>query len=161
MCSIVAAAIRRVAAATARIGRQTWGERGSRRMLRSVRLFRLFLKEQSDPDGFYAALAGDAASQLAEFTAVRGRTVLDIGGGAGYVTEEFRSRGANCYLFEVDVGEMMRRGRLPPGAVVADGYWLLLEPLAKGTHAIHIRVSASHTSNGPIAFDVVDHITVL
>jgi SAM-dependent methyltransferase len=93
-------------------------------MLRSVRLFRLFRKEQSDPDGFYAALADDAASQLAKFTAVRGRTVLDIGGGAGYFTEEFRSRGANCYLFEVDVGEMMRRGQLPPGAVVADGYWL-------------------------------------
>ena len=43
---------------------------------------------------------------------------------------------------------------------VADGYWLLLEPLAKGTHEIHIRAGASHTSNGPIAFDVVDHITV-
>jgi predicted methyltransferase len=65
-------------------------------MLRSVRLFRLFLSEQADPDGFYAALAKDAASQLAEFTSVQGRTVLDIGGGAGYFTQEFRSRGAHC-----------------------------------------------------------------
>ena len=93
-------------------------------MLRSVRLFRLFLSEQADPDGFYAALAQDAASQLAEFTAVHGQTVLDIGGGAGYFTQEFRSRGANCYLFEVDAGEMMSRGETPPGAVLADGYWL-------------------------------------
>jgi len=93
-------------------------------MLRSVRLFRLFLSEQADPAGFYAALAQDAASQLAEFTAVQGRTVLDIGGGAGYFTEEFRSRGAHCYLFEVDAGEMMSRGETPPGAVIADGYWL-------------------------------------
>ena len=93
-------------------------------MLRSVRLFRLFLSEQADPDGFYAALAKDAASQLAEFTSVQGRTVLDIGGGAGYFTQEFRSRGAHCYLFEVDAGEMMSRGETPPGAVVADGYWL-------------------------------------
>jgi SAM-dependent methyltransferase len=93
-------------------------------MLRSVRLFRLFLKEQSDPGGFYAALAGDAADQLAEYAVVRGQTVLDIGGGAGYFTEEFRSRGANCYLLELTAGEMMSRGETPPGAVIADGYWL-------------------------------------
>ena len=93
-------------------------------MLRSVRLFRLFLSEQSDPAGFYSALAHDAASQVARYADVNGRTVLDIGGGAGDVTAEFRSRGANCYLFEVDAGEMMSRGQAPPGAVLADGYWL-------------------------------------
>jgi SAM-dependent methyltransferase len=93
-------------------------------MSRSVRLFRLFLSEQSDPDGFYTALAADAATQIAEFAAVDGMTVLDIGGGAGYFTREFRSRGAYCYLFEVDVTEMTSRGDNPPGAVVADGYWL-------------------------------------
>jgi SAM-dependent methyltransferase len=93
-------------------------------MLRSVRLFRLFLAEQTDPDSFYAALAKDAAGQLASHVAVEGRTILDIGGGAGYFTEEFRSRGAHCYLFEVDAGEMTSRGATPPGAVVADGYWL-------------------------------------
>jgi len=93
-------------------------------MLRSVRLFRLFLREQADPDGFYTAIAHDAASQLTEFTDAAGKTVLDIGGGAGYVTAEFRSRGANCYLLELDAAEMTRRGRTPPGAVLADGYWL-------------------------------------
>jgi SAM-dependent methyltransferase len=93
-------------------------------MWRSVRLFRLFLAEQTDPESFYAALATDAASQIAEYTAVGGQTVLDIGGGAGYFTEEFRSRGANCYLLELSVGEMMSRGQTPAGAVVADGYWL-------------------------------------
>lgn len=93
-------------------------------MMRSVRLFRLFRTEQTDPDGFYAALAKDAASQIAAFAAVPGRTVLDVGGGAGYFTKELRAQGANCYLFEVDVSEMMSRGEVPPGAVVADGYWL-------------------------------------
>jgi SAM-dependent methyltransferase len=93
-------------------------------MLRSVRLFRLFLREQTDPDGFYGALAQDAASQICEFIPVRGSTVLDIGGGAGYFTAEIRSRGANCYLIEVDAGEMMSRGETPLGAVLADGYWL-------------------------------------
>ena|ERR1022692_417141 len=93
-------------------------------MWRSVRLFRLFLAEQTDPDGFYVALAQDAAGQIAEHIAVEGRTILDIGGGPGYFTEEFRARGAHCYLFEVDPGEMTSRGEVPPGAVVADGYWL-------------------------------------
>ena len=93
-------------------------------MLRSVRLFRLFLTEQQDPDGFYTALARDAAAQVAQFAAIAGRTVLDIGGGAGYVTREFRSRGASCYLLELDETEMLARGETPPGAVLADGYWL-------------------------------------
>jgi SAM-dependent methyltransferase len=93
-------------------------------MLRSVRLFRLFLAEQTDPERFYAALAQDAAGQLAPHIPVEGRTILDIGGGAGYFTEEFRARGAHCYLFEIDRGEMTSRGGTPPGAVVADGYWL-------------------------------------
>ena len=35
-------------------------------MLRSVRLFRLFLAEQADPDGFYSALAKDTAAQLTD-----------------------------------------------------------------------------------------------
>lgn len=93
-------------------------------MLRSVRLFRLFLSEQSDPDRFYTALARDAANQLARFTTIRDRIVLDIGGGAGYVTDEFRSQGAHCYLFELDPSEMLSRGGTPSGAVLADGYWL-------------------------------------
>ncbi len=93
-------------------------------MLRSIRLFRLFLSEQTDPDRFYSALAKDAAGQLAAHAAVEGRTILDIGGGAGYFTEEFRARGANCYLFEVNLGELASRGGTPPGAVIADGYWL-------------------------------------
>lgn len=93
-------------------------------MLRSVRLFRLFLAEQSDPEGFYTALARDAASQLARFVAVRDKTVLDIGGGAGYVTEELRAQGAHCYLFELNPTEMRSRGDTPAGAVLADGYWL-------------------------------------
>ena len=93
-------------------------------MLRSVRLFRLFLAEQTDPDRFYSALAKDVAAQLGEYAELANRTIIDVGGGAGYVTAEFRSRGANCYLFDVDPGELTARGAMPAGSVVADGYWL-------------------------------------
>ena len=48
-------------------------------LLRSVRLFRLFLSEQSDPETFYASLAEDAVQQVAEHAELDGRTVVDVG----------------------------------------------------------------------------------
>src|SRR3984957_17499683 len=104
------------------------GESG---LLRSVRLFRLFLGEQTDPEGFYAGLAEDAVRQVASHIDLAGRTVLDVGGGGGWFTEAFRGRGAHCYLFEPDRAELGFRAALPglgsvlpAGAVLADGYWL-------------------------------------
>ncbi|MET7696598.1 class I SAM-dependent methyltransferase [Streptomyces sp. NPDC005485] len=96
---------------------------------RSLALFRAFLHEQDDPEACYSLLARDAADQVEAYGGgVRGRTVVDVGGGSGYFTEEFRRRGANAYLFEPDVREL---GAKPPdGAVVADGYLL---PLASAT----------------------------
>jgi SAM-dependent methyltransferase len=93
-------------------------------MFRSARLFRLFLAEQTEPDRFYTALAEDAVSQVEDYCELAGQTVLDVGGGPGYFTTAFRARGANCYLFELEPAEMHRRGEPPPGAVVANGYWL-------------------------------------
>jgi SAM-dependent methyltransferase len=101
------------------------GRRAARRgLLRSVRLFRLFLVEQTDPDRFYTGLAEDAVCQVEEYADLAGATVVDVGGGAGYFTEAFRAKGARCYLFEPDQGEMASRGEGQCGAVVADGYWL-------------------------------------
>ena len=101
---------------------------------RSVRLFRLFLAEQSDPEAFYASLASDAVDQLAPHVDLAGRTVVDVGGGGGWFTAGFRARGAHCYLFEPDRAELGLRAELgppagaaaglPAGAVLADGYWL-------------------------------------
>jgi SAM-dependent methyltransferase len=93
-------------------------------LLRSVRLFRLFLTEQTDPETFYASLAEDAVRQVAEHDELGGRTVVDVGGGGGWFTAAFRARGANCYLFDPDPAELSLRTAAPAGAVVADGYWL-------------------------------------
>jgi SAM-dependent methyltransferase len=91
---------------------------------RSLALFRAFLREQSDPEQCYTLLARDAVAQVARHMDLRGRTVLDVGGGPGHFTEEFRRRGAHGYLFEPDRRELSARGRPPEGAVVADGYLL-------------------------------------
>ncbi|WP_030566336.1 class I SAM-dependent methyltransferase [Streptomyces aureocirculatus] len=94
---------------------------------RSVTLFRAFLREQQEPERCYALLARDAADQVERHLPVKDRVVVDVGGGGGYFTEEFRRRGAQAYLFEPDPREL---GAKPPeGAVVADGYLL---PLASG-----------------------------
>ncbi|MFH8792767.1 class I SAM-dependent methyltransferase [Streptomyces sp. NPDC017941] len=94
---------------------------------RSVTLFRAFLREQQEPERCYALLARDAADQVERHLPVKGRVVVDVGGGGGYFTEEFRRRGAQAHLFEPDPREL---GAAPPeGAVVADGYLL---PLASG-----------------------------
>jgi SAM-dependent methyltransferase len=93
-------------------------------LLRSIRLFRLFLAEQTDRETFYASLAEDAVGQVAEHRDLGGRTVVDVGGGGGWFTAAFRARGANCYLFEPDRAELGLRAAGPAGAVVADGYWL-------------------------------------
>ncbi len=95
---------------------------------RSVALLRAFLREQRDPERCYSLLARDAADQVEAYGGpVRGRTVVDVGGGGGYFTREFRRRGAHAYLFEPDVREL---GPEPAeGTVLADGYLL---PLADG-----------------------------
>jgi SAM-dependent methyltransferase len=93
-------------------------------LLRSIRLFRLFLNEQGDPERFYASLAEDAVQQVAEYCELDGRTVVDVGGGGGWFTAAFRARGAHGYLFEPDPAELHWRTGTPAGAVLADGYWL-------------------------------------
>src|SRR5437660_6076462 len=95
----------------------------SQGLARSARLFRLFLREQTAPGLFYGALAEDAVTQFAAYGDPAGKTVLDIGGGAGYFTAAFRARGADCYLFEPDPAELFG-GAGTEGAVLADGYWL-------------------------------------
>src|SRR5215813_4809814 len=60
---------------------------------RSVRLFRAFLKEQSDPDYFYQTLATDSVSQISTFASLEDRLVLDVGGGPGYFADGFRTAG--------------------------------------------------------------------
>ncbi|MFE0775050.1 class I SAM-dependent methyltransferase [Streptomyces sp. NPDC058861] len=95
---------------------------------RSLALFRAFLREQDDPHTAYELLARDAADQIERHVRLDGRIVVDVGGGRGYFTREFRRRGAHGYLFEPDPAELAPgQGS---GAVVADGYLL---PLADGT----------------------------
>lgn len=69
---------------------------------RSVRLFRSFRVEQSDPDRFYGDLARDSVQTLEEHTGLRGAVVLDIGAGPRQFAQEFRNRGARYVAIDHD-----------------------------------------------------------
>lgn len=88
---------------------------------RSVRLFRAFLKEQTDPDHFYQILADDSVNQLAAYAPLRNATVLDVGGGPGYFADAFRAAGARYVGLDPDVGELSARGERDPGMIRASG----------------------------------------
>jgi arabinofuranan 3-O-arabinosyltransferase len=80
-------------------------------LARSVALLRSFGYEQSDPSRFYRFLAADSARQVAHYTPLAGRLVLDVGGGPGYFAEAFRELGATYLGLDADVGELSLHGR--------------------------------------------------
>lgn len=93
---------------------------------RSVRLFRDFRVEQTDPARFYSALAADSVGQLSSYLdraglGWEGATVLDVGGGPGYFRDAFRRAGATYWALDADVGELAGLGEIAAGTVVGDG----------------------------------------
>ena len=69
---------------------------------RSIRLFRAFLREQSDPDLFYGTLAADTVGQVSRRVGLADSVVLDVGGGPGYFASAFRAAGARYVQVEPD-----------------------------------------------------------
>lgn len=102
----------------------TVGSRSRATLRRSLRLFREFRVEQSDPDRFYTALARDSVEQLGEHVELAGRTLLDVGGGPGYFRDAFRAAGATYFALDADVGELSGLGAIAGGTVVGSGMQL-------------------------------------
>ncbi|HWS36774.1 MAG TPA: alpha-(1-_3)-arabinofuranosyltransferase family protein [Actinoplanes sp.] len=88
---------------------------------RSVRLFRTFLVEQSDPDRFYSMLATDSVEQLGAYVDLDGKQVLDVGGGPGYFASEFEKAGATYIGLDPGVGDFAEAGAKVNGMVSGSG----------------------------------------
>lgn len=97
------------------------GRSGRPGLARSVRLFRAFRHEQTDPDRFYRALAADSVTQLSRYVALPGKVLLDVGGGPGYFADAFRAAGARYVGVDPDVGELSARGEPAAGMIRASG----------------------------------------
>ena len=81
-------------------------------------MFRSFLTEQTDPDGFYSLIADDAVALVAQHVDLAGATVADFGGGPGFYSAAFREAGATTVLIDADIDEIRLHGRRTPGSVV-------------------------------------------
>lgn len=101
---------------------------------RSVRLFREFLVEQTEPERFYGALARDSVELLREWTPLADRLVLDVGAGPAEFAREFRAAGARYVPLDHDAQVASVRD----GGVVASAAAL---PFADGS------VDVVHCSN--------------
>jgi len=121
---------------------------------RSVRLFRSFLSEQTDPSGFYGLIADDAVDLVSRHVDVAGLTVADFGGGPGFYSQAFRAAGARTVLVDADLDEIRLHGRRTPGSVVG-----LAEqsPLPDGS--VDIAFSSNLLEHVPDLGAVADQIT--
>lgn len=91
-------------------------------LARSVRLFRSFRVEQTDPARFYGDLARDSAEQVGAYHDLAGALLLDVGGGPGYFADAFEAAGATYVPLDADAGEMVLHGRTPgPRTVQGSG----------------------------------------
>lgn len=86
---------------------------------RSVRLFRSFLTEQSDPEGFYTLIAEDAAWLVGRHVDLAGKRIADFGGGPGFYSQAFRRAGATSVVVDASYEEVTLHGRRDGSSVVA------------------------------------------
>ena len=91
---------------------------------RSLRLFREFGHEQSDPARFYTALAQDSAEQVSQYHDLSGQLMLDVGGGPGYFRQAFEAAGASYVALDADVGELAGAGTIDARTVLGSGMQL-------------------------------------
>ena len=80
---------------------------------RSAALLRAFRRESTDPGSFYPVLALDTVRQVARYTPLEDRTVLDVGGGPGWFSDAFRGAGARYAGLDPDPRELFARGGSP------------------------------------------------
>ena len=113
-------------------------------LARSVRLLRAFRTEQADPCAYYTGLAADTVRQLAQFTGLRARVVLDVGGGPGCFVRELRAAGAQAFCVDTDRGELAAHGKPEPGSVQGSALRL---PVATG--AVDVCFSANVLEHVP------------
>jgi arabinofuranan 3-O-arabinosyltransferase len=110
---------------------------------RSIRLFRLFLVEQTEPDRFYAAFADDSVRMLAGFVELDGRTVVDVGGGPGYFARSFTAAGARYIGVELDIP-----GDLPHGSLAVRGSGTALPLRSESVDVAYCSNALEHVADG-------------
>ncbi|NLC98057.1 MAG: class I SAM-dependent methyltransferase [Actinomycetales bacterium] len=71
-------------------------------IVRSIRLFKSFLVEQTQPEVFYGELARDSANLIEQYGSLIGKTLVDVGAGPHQFAREFAGRGAVYVPVDLD-----------------------------------------------------------
>jgi SAM-dependent methyltransferase len=121
---------------------------------RSVRLFRSFLTEQTDPIGFYSLIADDAVNLMSRHMDLAGKQVADFGGGSGIYSDAFRRAAARSVVVDASYAEITAHGRRDPHAVVA-----LAEHAPLRDESVDIAFSSNLLEHVPVLAPVADQIT--
>jgi SAM-dependent methyltransferase len=117
----------------------------SRTLGRSIRLFRMFLREQSEPRAFYEMLADDTCTLIEEYFDLDGSLLLDVGGGPGYLAEAAERRGARAVTVDISFEELHLHGRTPSAAIVGDATGLPLR--SDSFDVVHASNVAEHLAS--------------
>ena len=120
---------------------------------RSVKLFRSFLTEQTDPQGFYGLIADDTVSMMSRHVDLAGRLVADFGGGAGFYSDAFARAGATSLVIDLDHDEIVAHGVRHPLSVTARAEQA---PLADGS--VDIAFSSNMLEHVPDLSATADQI---
>lgn len=94
--------------------------RRRRGIARSVRLFRSFLVEQTDPAQFYGSLAQDSVDLLSDHTTLAGARMLDVGAGPEQFADVFREAGVQYVPVDRDTDA----ASIARGGLAADAHRL-------------------------------------
>lgn len=121
---------------------------------RSVRLFRSFLGEQSEPDAFYTLIADDAVRLMRPHLDFRDATIADFGGGPGFYSDAFRAEGATSVVVDAAHEELTLHGRRPRHAVVG-----LAEAAPLADESVDVAFSSNLLEHVPDLGAVADQIT--
>lgn len=126
-------------------------------MKRALTLWRLFRREQTDPEPFYRMLAAEAAADLdARHGPLEGKVILDLGCGPGVYTRALRDRGAKVIPVDKDPGETRLLGEPPEGLVLADaGDLPLADESADGVFCSNL---LEHTPNTPEVIREIERV---
>lgn len=126
-------------------------------MKRALTLWRLFRREQTDPEPFYRMLAAEAAADLdARHGPLAGQLVLDLGCGPGVYTRALRDRGAKVIPVDKDPAETQLLGEPPEGLVLADaGNLPLADDSADGVFCSNL---LEHTPNTPEVIGEIERV---
>ena len=113
---------------------------------RSVRLFRGFRVEQTQPALFYGMVADDAVALLARHVGLAGQLVVDIGARPGYYGLAFRAAGARYLPVDASSHELHLHGADGAGAVLGAAEAL---PIADGAVDVVFSSNALEHVPGP------------